>query len=135
MADVTISSTDIRPLDGCIIRRFVAGGTLSMGAPVYLSAADTVTHAAAGACTTSFAIGVAVATPDGGITCSAGEYVDVVLLGPVAGYSTNMAHNTIFYVDNDAGVIADAAGTKDTIVGIGLSASVLFVRPIWIDLS
>lgn len=135
MADVTISSTDIRPLDGCIIRRFVAGGTLNMGAPVYLSAADTVAHAAGGACTTSFAIGVAVATPDGGTTCSSGEYVDVVLLGPVTGYTTNMAHNAIFYVDNDAGVIADAAGTKDTIVGIGLSASVLFVRPIWIDLS
>ena len=135
MADVTISSAAIRPLDGCIIRRFVAGGTINMGAPVYLSAADTVSHAAGGAVATSFAIGVAVSTPDGGTSCSSGEYVDVVLLGPVAGYSTNMAHNTIFYVDDHAGVIADAAGTSDTIIGIGLSASVLFVRPIWIDLS
>jgi len=137
MSDVTIVAADVRPLPGCIIRRFTAGGTIPVGAPVYLSAADTVSAADASATTTSFAIGVLVAVYDPATAgqAASGEMVDVVLEGPVAGYSTNMAHNTIFYVDDDAGIIADAAGAKDTIIGIGLSASVLYVHPIWINLS
>jgi hypothetical protein len=55
--------------------------------------------------------------------------------GPFAGYSTNMAQNILLYVDDDAGVISTAAGTKTTIIGIGLSASVLYVHPIWVSLS
>ena len=66
MADVTIVAADVRPLEGCIIRRFTSGDTIGMGQPVYLSAADTVSLADGSAVTTSFAIGVAVATPDGG---------------------------------------------------------------------
>jgi hypothetical protein len=135
MADVTIVAADVRPLEGCIIRRFTSGDTIGMGQPVYLSAADTVSLADGSAVTTSFAIGVAVATPDGGSSAVSGEAVDVVIAGPVAGYSTGMAYNTLFYVDNDAGVIADATGTARTIIGIGLSASVLHVHPIWVTLT
>jgi hypothetical protein len=54
--------------------------------------------------------------------------VDVVLRGPVAGYSTYMAYGAKFYVDDDAGVISTAAGTASTILGVGLSSSVLLVR-------
>lgn len=137
MADVTITAADVRPLPGCIIRRFVAGGTIGVGQPVYLSAADTISAADGSTAATSFAIGVLVAVMDPATAgqAASGEYCDVVLEGPVAGYSTNMAHNAMFYVDDDAGVIATSAGTKDTIIGIGLSASVLHVHPIWIDLS
>lgn len=137
MADVTITAADVRPLPGCIIRRFVAGGTIPVGAPVYLSAADTVSAADGSAVATAAAIGVLVAVMDPATAgqAASGEYCDVVLFGPVAGYSTNMAAGTYFYVDDDAGVIADADGTKGTIIGIGLSSSVLLVRPQVIDLS
>lgn len=137
MADVTITAADVRPLPGCITRRYVAGGTIPVGAPVYLSAADTVSAADATDATASFAIGVLVAVmnPATAGQAASGEYCDVVHLGPVAGYSTNMAQNALFYVDDDAGVISTATGTKTTIIGIGLSASVLYVRPIWVTLS
>ena len=137
MADVTITAADVRPLPGCIIRRFVAGGTISVGEPVYLSAADTVSRADADATSTSFAIGVMVAVmnPATAGQAASGEYVDVVLKGPVAGYSTNMAHNILLYVDDDAGVISTATGTRTTVIGTGLSASVLMVSPDWVTLS
>ncbi len=135
MADVTIVPADIRPLPGCIIRRFTAGETMTPGQPVYLSAANTVSLCDATDAATNFCIGVVVAGALGGSTIASGEEVDVVLFGPVAGYSTNMAQNRPFYTDNDAGVIADAAGDKDTVIGWGLSASVLLVHPQVIDLS
>lgn len=130
MADVTVVAADVRPLgDRNIIRRYTSGDTITAGQPVYLSAADTVSLADGSAASTSFAIGVAL---NG---AASGEAVDVNQEGPVAGYSTNMAQNKLFYVDNDAGVIADATGTATTIIGIGLSASVLYVHPIWVSLS
>jgi len=129
MADVTVVAADVRPLGGCIIRRFTSGDTITAGQPVYLSAADTVSLADGSAASTSFAIGVALNAAASGVE------VDVVMEGPVAGYSTNMAQNILLYVDNDAGVISTAAGTKTTIIGIGLSASVLYVHPIWVSLS
>lgn len=137
MADITITAADVRPLPGCIIRRFVAGGTISVGQPVYLSAADTISRADATDVTASFAIGVLVAVMDPATAgqAASGEYCDVVLAGPVAGYSTNMAHNILLYVDDDAGVISTATGTATTIIGIGLSASVMHVHPIWRTLS
>jgi hypothetical protein len=137
MADVTITAADVRPLNGCIIRRFTAGGAIGVGQAVYLSAADTVSAADGSTAATSFAIGVLVAVmnPATAGAAASGEMVDVVLFGPVAGYSTNMAQNALYYVDDDPGIIATVAGAKDTIIGIGLSASVLLVDPKYIDLS
>jgi len=137
MADVTIVSADVRPLPGCLIRRFVAGGAIDVGSPVYLSAADTVSAANGAAVATSFAIGVLVAVYNGASSTAAasGEYVDIVMEGPVAGYSTNMAQNALFFCKASAGVVATTAATKSTIIGIGLSASVLYVHPIWVSLS
>jgi len=137
MADVTIVAADVRPLNGCIIRRFTSGDTIPVGAPVYLSAADTVSMADGSTVATSFAIGVLVAVmnPATAGQAASGEMVDVVLEGPVTGYSTNFAHNILLYVDDDAGVIATTTGTCTTIIGIGLSASVLRVHPVWVTLT
>jgi hypothetical protein len=139
MADVTITAADVRPLPGCIIRRFTAGGTIDVGSPVYVNDNDEVSAADGSAVDTAACIGVLVAvggaSPASREEAASGDPVDVVLFGPVAGYSTNMAAGTYFYVDDDAGVIADAAGTKSCIVGVGLSGSVLLVRPQVVDLS
>jgi hypothetical protein len=78
---------------------------------------------------TNKCIGLVVANGSGAVSFASGDMVDVVLFGPVTGFATNLAADTLVHTDDDPGVLADAAGTKDTIVGIGLSTSVLLVRP------
>jgi len=136
MADLTVTAADVRPLPGCVVRRFTAGGAIDVGAPVVLSAAKTVVEADASTLAGATAIGVMVATaPNAASTTAAasGEECDVALFGPVAGFACT--YNTIYYVDDDAGVIADAAGTKSFIIGIGLDTETLLVRPQFVALS
>ncbi len=74
-------------------------------------------------------IGLVVAGADGAVSFAAGDWVDVVLFGPVEGFATNLAAGTRVYVDDDAGILADAVGTKVTLVGVGLNTTVLLVTP------
>ena len=135
MADVTVVPASVRPLGGCIIRRFTAGEAMTPGQPVYVSAADTVSLTDGSSVATSFCIGIVVAGAAGAATIASGEEVDVVLFGPVTGYSTNMAYNTPVFVDDDAGIISTAVGTKDCQIGIGLNSTTMLVSPRIIDLS
>jgi hypothetical protein len=135
MADLTITAANVRPLEGCIIRRFTAGEAMTPGQPVYMSAANTVSLCDASAVATNGCIGLVVSNHNGAVSFAEGDPVDVVLYGPVTGFATNLAAATVVYTDDDAGILADAAGTKDTVVGIGLSTSVLLVRPQIIDFS
>ncbi len=135
MADVTVVAASVRPLGGCIIRRFTAGEAMTPGQPVYMSGDDEVSLTDGTDATKSFCIGVVVAGASGTAAIADGEECDVVLFGPVTGYSTNMAKNKPFYVDDDAGIIADAAGTKDTIIGWGLNGTTMLVHPQVIDLA
>jgi hypothetical protein len=102
---------------------------MTPGQPVYISANDTVSLTDGSALGTGTCIGVVVSCKDGHLAAVAGEEVDVCVFGPVTGYSTNMAAGTRFYVDDDAGVIADAVGTKVTLIGIGMNASTMLVTP------
>lgn len=133
-ADLTRTVADVRPLNGCIIRRFTAGGTIAAGAPVYVASDGDIEQADGSAVGTVWAIGVAVADNDGSTSFSAGDPVDVVLYGPIAGYSS-MTPGALGYVSDTAGAISDTAGTKDTIMGIALSATVFLVNPQLVDLS
>jgi hypothetical protein len=133
MADLTIIAASVRPLEGCIIRRFTAGEVMTPGQPVYLSGNNTVSLCDASAVATNGCIGLVVSNQNGAVSFASGDPVDVVLFGPVNGFATNLAAGTVVYTDDDAGVLADAAGTKDTVVGIGLSTTVLLVRPQIID--
>jgi hypothetical protein len=98
-----------------------------------MSDSDTVSLCDASDVTKNFCVGIVVSNSDGAVSFASGEKVDVVLYGPVTGFATNLAANTVVYTDDDAGVLADAAGTKGTMVGIGLSTSVLLVKPQIID--
>jgi hypothetical protein len=133
MADLTITAASVRPLEGCIIRRFTAGEAMTPGQPVYLSGNNTVSLCDASTVATNGCIGLVVSNQNGAVSFAAGDPVDVVLFGPVNGFATNLAAGKVVYTDDDAGVLADAAGTKDTVVGIGLSTTVLLVRPQIID--
>ena len=134
MADVTVTAADVRPLNGAVVRRFDAGGTLAIGNAVYIAGDGDVEAADGSAVGTVWAIGIVVATPDGGTAVSAGERADVVVSGPVAGFSS-LTPGALGYVSDTAGAIADAAGTKDTIMGFNETAAVFHVRVQLIDLS
>jgi hypothetical protein len=117
-----------------MIRRFDAGGTINIGDVVYEAADGDVEQAAGGSVATSWAIGIAVATPDGGTSVSAGERVDVVTSGPVAGFAS-LTPGNLGWVSDTAGKVDTAAGTKDTIVGFCEAANVFHVRIQLVDLS
>jgi hypothetical protein len=129
MADLTITAASVRPLAGCILRRFTAGETLTPGQPVYVSGTNIVSLTVGTALGTAACIGLVVSDSSGAVSFVVGKEVDVVLFGPVTGFATNLAAGTVCYVDDDAGIIADAVGTKVTIVGIGENTTTLLVNP------
>lgn len=128
MSVVTVTSTDVRPLTGATVRRFTAGGSITLGNAVYIASDGDVEEADGSVIGTTWAVGVAVATPDGGTSVSSGERVDVVLAGPVAGFSS-LTPGALGYVSDTTGGIDTAAGTKTLILGFNESATVFFVRP------
>jgi hypothetical protein len=79
--------------------------------------------------TTLGTIGLAVATPDGGTSASAGERVDVVVHGPVAGFTSLTPGALVFLSDTTAGDMDDTENTAALVVGVAETASVVFVRP------
>jgi len=129
MADVTVVPANVRPLTGAQIQRFTAGEAMTPGQPVYISGNDTVSLTDGSALLGAACIGVVVSCPNGALTCTTGQEVDVCVFGPVTGYSTNMVAGSRFYVDDDPGIIADAVGTKVCLIGIGKNATTLFVTP------
>lgn len=130
MAAITFTAADVRPLAGAKIRRFDAGGTVGIGKPVYI-ASDGDVELAKGdlVATTLGTIGLAVATPDGGTSASAGERVDVVVHGPVAGFTSLTPGALVFLSDTTAGDMDDTENTAALVVGVAETASVVFVRP------
>lgn len=128
MSVVTVTSADVRPLTGATVRRFTAGGSITLGDAVYIASDGDVEAADGSAIGTTWAVGVAVATPDGGTSVSSGERVDVVVYGPVAGFSS-LTVGALGYVSDTTGGIDTAAGTKTFILGYNESATVFFVRP------
>lgn len=133
MADVTVTAASVRPLAGAIVRRFTAGGTISIGDLVYIASDGDVEAADADAAASAIACGIAVGTPDGGTSVSAGERVDVAMLGPVTGFSS-LTPGTHVWASTTAGAIANAApggssGDYVYVVGLVESATTIFVRP------
>ena len=123
----------VKPLEGAIIQRFIAGAAIEAGELVSMSSDGYVDPAIATSVVLSL---VGVALPkDGGDPASAeGDYVDVVTHGPVLCLS-GATIGALIYVSDTAGEPSETAGTKDTVAGFTQSATVLFVRPQIIDFS
>lgn len=134
MGDISVTAADVRPLPGATVQRFTAGGTLAIGDAVYVDSSGTVQRADGSTVGTVWAIGIAVSTPGGKTTVASGDRVDVVTAGPVTGFS-GMTPGTLTYISDTAGALATAVGTKDTIVGIAISAVTVSVNIQYIDLS
>ena len=118
----------IKPLEGSVIRRFTAGDTIAAGEIVSLMADGYVdpadTSAFTGACVVGIALTAAVS----------GQRIDVVTHGPVV-CLTGATPAGLIYASDTAGEPAESVGTKDVLVGFAESATVLFVRPQFIDFS
>ena len=132
MADLTITAASVRPVGHCIIGRYTAGETITPGQPVYVSGNNTVSLTDGSALATAACIGLVVSDSTGATSFASGTEVDVVMFGLVTGFASNLAANTAVYVDDDAGILADAVGTKVCRVGIGKNTTTLLVNPMLI---
>ena len=138
MADISLTAANIRALvhNGSVLRRYVAGGTITVGQLVSLSSDGFVDPADGNVADGVLArpIGIAVASNDGETSIVITEPVTVCVFGPVSGYS-GMTPGDNHYLSDTAGKIADAVGTYDKIIGYAESATVLFVHIEQIDAS
>jgi hypothetical protein len=118
----------VKPLEGAVIRRYTAGDTIEAGEIVAMSADGYIDPAN----TTDFTIAcvVGIALQDVVVT----QRVDVVVHGPVLCCSGGAA-GTLVYATDTAGEPSVTAGSKVVLVGVMETASVLFVRPEFIDRS
>ncbi len=113
----------IRPLEGAIVRRFTAGGTIAAGQPVAMLAAGTIALADGNSSDPipDFVIGCALKS------VVAGDRVDVVVSGPISN-CTAATPGKLIYISDTAGVM-DETSTTNGVIGWAESATVVFVRP------
>lgn len=131
MGDITVTAADVRPLPGAVVRRFDAGDTVTAGQAVYIADDGDVEPADADAEASSQARGIAVADSDGGTSFSAGDKVDVVVFGPVGGFSS-MEEGEPVFVSTTAGALDQTApataGDFPFSIGYAESTAILFVQ-------
>ena len=135
MANIAVATAAlVRPLEGAVIRRYTAAAAIVVGAPVYLSGNKLVSETNGGAAATAQALGIAIAPQPYQTTIAAGDAVDVVVFGPVTGY-TGLAGGTRLFTSDDAGRIGDDAGdtTVNTVLGEAENATSIFVRIRWVQ--
>lgn len=134
MAQITYTAADVRKLEGAVSRKAQAAESMTVGDAVYVSGASgnipSISKTVGTAVATSNMFGVVIAgapQKNGSTTIASGDVVDVVVYGPVSGFSGTAG--AFAWVGDTAGQITDAVGTKSCIAGFMESASVLFVRP------
>lgn len=118
----------VKPLEGAITRRMTAGATIAAGEIVSVMADGYVDPADTSAMTAAVVMGIALNA------AAAGEPVDIVTFGPVV-CLIDATPAALYYASDTAGEPSASVGTKDVLVGFALSATVLFVRPEFIDRS
>ena len=132
--NITMVSTDIRPLPGYKSVRIDAGGTIYAGEACYVVDDGDIERADADAGSLSAVVlGIVVADNDGGTCFIDGDVTDVVYSGRVTGYSS-LTPGLPVYASTLAGQMQQACtfGTGDYIteVGIAVSATEILVNPV-----
>jgi hypothetical protein len=101
MADISVTSSRVRPLNGAIVRRFDAGAALSVGDAVYVDSSGKVQKADADdqaqAQVQARGVVVAIGT-EGRTTAAAGDPCDVVTHGPVELGTSGLTDGAAVYV-------------------------------------
>ena len=132
--NITMTSTDVRPLPGYSSVRINAGGTIYAGEACYVGSDGDIlrTDTDAGSLS-AMVLGIVVADNDGGTCFVDGDVVDVVYAGRVTGYSS-LTPGLPIYASTLAGQMqsAESFGTGDYIseVGIGINATTILVNPV-----
>ncbi len=130
--EVTVTTTDVRPLNDCVVARAVAGEALALGDAVYVSSYSgnlpVVSKADGSAVATANVMGIAVAGALANTTIASGEVLDVVTSGPVTGYASMTSGNTI-WISDTSGRLSTVVGTKSGVVGFALTPATVMVRP------
>ena len=134
MAVISITSGLVRPLNGAIIRRFAAGGAVSVGQAVYVDSSGDVQAADADAEASAQARGVVVGVGVAGATsASTGQQVDVVTHGPVALGASGLTDGAVVFNSTTAGAMDQTApalsGDYPFVIGWAESDGVLYVQP------
>jgi hypothetical protein len=135
---ISVTKAKVRPLPGAIVRRFTAKGTVTAGAPVYITTAGGVKEATANSATGARGLGVGVADMDGSTSFATNDAIDVVMFGPIAGYASIDEEKDVYIGGTNteltltAPTAGDVAGSTayQWILGHGSDkTSVLFVHP------
>ena len=131
MADIAVTAAQVAVLfpHTAEVYSFIAAETITAGQAVYFTSAGKVGIADANASGKQQVRGIAL---NG---AGAGQAVDVVKRGHVAGFTLG-TYNTLVYLSDNAGALADAAGTVSAAVGriVALSDSALS-KALYVDLS
>lgn len=136
MADIIVTTREVRPLPGAVIRELDAGGAGNVGDVVYINASGQAVAADADAVATAVGIGIVVSAGSMGKTSFAsGDRLAVVVYGPLNGYS-GMTPGARVFASGTVGRVADAAPATTVInavawvLGLALDAATVFVAPL-----
>lgn len=134
MTALTVTQAQVRPLLGSVVKPFVANEAIDVGEAVYMASTGKVALADADAAGTARVIGIVVAVGAyGKLSAAADEAVDVLLYGPLEGFSS-LTPGAQFFASVTPGEIEDtapagASGDFRWIIGWAMSATSLFVDP------
>lgn len=120
------TAANVKPLEGAVLRRGIAGTTIAAGEIVCLQS-DGYWDPADGTTNAQLAVAVSIQA------AVAGDAIDLVTYGPVVSLA-GATPGTLVYVGTGGEPVATAA-TKSTIIGYAESATVLYVQPRAVDLS
>lgn len=132
MANVTSTATNVRPAHNAMTEKgtYVSSSDTYLGRTVYKTNDGWKLTDGNAAASVAGVIGVIVyghwERNDGKIVEN--EEIDVVVFGRVFGFSSLVGSETL-YLSDDAGRIADAAGSNSRSVGYAYDAQTLFVLP------
>lgn len=131
MASISLTSAQIRPLEGAIVRNYQAGAALTVGYAVYLDSSGYVQHADAnGSEAASRGRGIVVASKDGETSVSSGDRCSVCVFGPVGGYASMTPGEPVYVSDTVGRLDQDQpSNAYRQALGWADSASVIFVNP------
>lgn len=131
MADISLTAANIRALqaNGAVVRSYDAGEEMEVGQAVYIASDGDVEIADANESQAAAkGWGIVVESYDGETTIHEGDPASVCVFGPVSGFS-GMTPGDTLYVSDNAGLLADAAGTYSHVMGRAETATIVFVNP------
>lgn len=123
------TAANIKPLRGATTIRGTVGAAVAAGEIVAMQS-DGYWDPANASTVEITMPGIAI---QAGATAATSE-IDIVTHGPVVCLS-GATPGALIYISDTAGEPSETAGTKDTVIGYAISATVLYVQPQIIDFS